>query len=735
MGYLAAPLGGTSIACALGAALGVSLHWRLREIPVRLAAIWAGCGAGWLLIKLFEKVMLTWELPSRVLGPDRLYLVTQACIAFAGWAVLLLGLRWSSQRYAVFVAAEGALAASSIVWVFVGHRQGFINRPFWLVDHWWAQGYDPLPVFLFFGVLCALVVGALAASHHHGRRSLWDLPLLVLLLTIGYLLLPPSKVKQWSEEFGKADGNGKEQRYSDKDKDKDRPKSKGRPRKGKGSEGDKSSASPSPGDKGGEGDKKDSPSFADTQPPPNNPPVAVVVFRDDYTPESGYYYFRQTAFSEYNGIKLVRSSDAAYDRDNPDGYPTHTQVEKPNGETMGIQPPQWDDSAFLHLQTRVALMTPQARPFAISNPVRFWACENPDPSRFQKAYDAESMALTLPYRQMLGKSAGDPNWDSATWAHYTEGPRDKRYKELMEKILADIKPEFKRDQFQKAIAIKLWLDENCTYSLHSRYEGSDDPVGDYLFGDRVGYCVFTAHAACYLFRAAGIPARIADGYAVPARARGNSSSLLLRAKEAHSWPEIYLEGVGWIELDIAPKKNLEPAGDPVDSGLQGMLGDMARKDQKHKTPDQPKKTIDLQQLVRQLLAQLTSAFPLSLLLTALFLMSVKLYRRWAPHIPWISRRNVSKLCYRSTLDQLADRGLVRSFGESREEFARKNRAAYPSLGALTRLHLAAALGPREIPPGEIKAAYRAVQQELDKSPKDWRYWLQFCNPVSWWSVN
>jgi len=44
-------------------------------------------------------------------------------------------------------------------------------------------------------------------------------------------------------------------------------------------------------------------------------PVAVVVFHHDYTPPMGPYYFRETAFSAYNGARLVQDASRRFDRD------------------------------------------------------------------------------------------------------------------------------------------------------------------------------------------------------------------------------------------------------------------------------------------------------------------------------------------------------------------------------------------------------------------------------------
>ena len=54
---------------------------------------------------------------------------------------------------------------------------------------------------------------------------------------------------------------------------------------------------------GQHGDPLDS--FSDFPGQPGEQPVAVVLLHDDYDPPLGYYYLRQTAFSQFNGQRLV----------------------------------------------------------------------------------------------------------------------------------------------------------------------------------------------------------------------------------------------------------------------------------------------------------------------------------------------------------------------------------------------------------------------------------------------
>ncbi len=70
----------------------------------------------------------------------------------------------------------------------------------------------------------------------------------------------------------------------------------------------------------------------------------------------------------------------------------------------------------------------------------------------------------------------------------------------------------------------------------------------FLFDLRRGFCDYYATAMVVLARAGGLPARLAVGYAQgtydPAR-----QAYVVTEADAHSWPEIYFSGVGWVAFE------------------------------------------------------------------------------------------------------------------------------------------------------------------------------------------
>ncbi|MEM1183238.1 MAG: transglutaminase domain-containing protein, partial [Acidobacteriota bacterium] len=355
---------------------------------------------------------------------------------------------------------------------------------------------------------------------------------------------------------------------------------------------------------------------------------------------------------------------------------------------------------------------------------RLMPSSNPNPMRFRRTFQVRSHVPTERYEQLLGRRPGDPSWSEAQWQHYTRAPQDPRYLELASELMGYLADDYRDDPLGQALAIKTYLDQEGIYSRQSRHADAGDPAASFLFGDLTGYCVHFAHAATYLLRSIGLPARVAAGYAVSESDRAGGSALLIRGGNAHAWPEVYLEGAGWVVVDLTPAQSLDEPMASADRQLQQMLGEMMRQGDDDEFANQLQHAFDWQTLLRRL----------GLLLAALLAVgyAVKIYRRLAPMM-WPGA--LPRLGYRATLDRLAEVGLLRRFGESREGFARRAAAQVPSLGALTEAHLRDALGSKR-PAGtsEIERAVDRAHLELRQAIPPWRRWLGILDPTAWLRV-
>ncbi|ABK02602.1 transglutaminase domain protein [Arthrobacter sp. FB24] len=125
--------------------------------------------------------------------------------------------------------------------------------------------------------------------------------------------------------------------------------------------------------------------------------------------------------------------------------------------------------------------------------------------------------------------------------------------------------------YAKAMAIQNYLRSlEFTYSLQSPVQGGYDGNGLSVLADfltqKSGYCIHFASAMAVMARLEGIPSRIAVGYA-PGRSTGATVSVPgqgalteyeVDSRDAHAWPELYFQGLGWVAFEPTPSRGVVP---------------------------------------------------------------------------------------------------------------------------------------------------------------------------------
>ena len=106
-----------------------------------------------------------------------------------------------------------------------------------------------------------------------------------------------------------------------------------------------------------------------------------------------------------------------------------------------------------------------------------------------------------------------------------------------------------------------------TYTLAPPAFGAQ-PLDNFFFDAKRGYCEHYAAALAFAARAAGHPARLVVGYQ-GGQYHAGSNYWQVRQLDAHAWVEIYVAGQGWWQVDptaaVAPER--------VESGAHDALGD------------------------------------------------------------------------------------------------------------------------------------------------------------------
>ncbi len=105
--------------------------------------------------------------------------------------------------------------------------------------------------------------------------------------------------------------------------------------------------------------------------------------------------------------------------------------------------------------------------------------------------------------------------------------------------------------YDKALAIESAL-RLLPYSLDVPAPPRErELVSWFLFDLRQGYCDYFATAMVVLARLNGVPARLAVGYATGTYDR-QTDRYVVTEMDAHSWPEVYFPGLGWIPFEPTP---------------------------------------------------------------------------------------------------------------------------------------------------------------------------------------
>jgi hypothetical protein len=138
-------------------------------------------------------------------------------------------------------------------------------------------------------------------------------------------------------------------------------------------------------------------------------------------------------------------------------------------------------------------------------------------------------------------------------------PLDPRIPALAAKITTGA-----RTPYDKAAAIENYLHAHYGYTLDLRGDPGTDPLAYFLFQKRAGHCEYFATAMAVLLRVSGVPSRYVTGF-LPGEYNDVGGDYIVRARDAHSWVEVYFPSYGWVPFDPTPP------GEPRSHGLMDRM--------------------------------------------------------------------------------------------------------------------------------------------------------------------
>jgi transglutaminase-like putative cysteine protease len=135
---------------------------------------------------------------------------------------------------------------------------------------------------------------------------------------------------------------------------------------------------------------------------------------------------------------------------------------------------------------------------------------------------------------------------------------DPIYTQLPDDVPASIRQvagEFTEDAttpYDTALALQNWFREEFTYSLEVQ-PGHGNVAMEAFLANRVGYSEQFAGTYAVMLRTLGIPTRVAVGFT--AGAETNDQEFSVRGSNAHAWPEVWFDGLGWVPFEPTPGRS------------------------------------------------------------------------------------------------------------------------------------------------------------------------------------
>ena len=142
---------------------------------------------------------------------------------------------------------------------------------------------------------------------------------------------------------------------------------------------------------------------------------------------------------------------------------------------------------------------------------------------------------------LLNVSAAELNHVYDNYLQLPENTSNRVY------ALAEDITKNKESDYEKAKAIERYFHvSGFVYTLDPRKTPrGEEAVEHFIFETKEGFCVHYASAMAILARACGLPSRYSEGY-VADEIDEESGMYIIREKDAHAYPEIYIAGYGWM---------------------------------------------------------------------------------------------------------------------------------------------------------------------------------------------
>lgn len=115
-----------------------------------------------------------------------------------------------------------------------------------------------------------------------------------------------------------------------------------------------------------------------------------------------------------------------------------------------------------------------------------------------------------------------------------------------------------KNHYEEAVRLQDWfsVDGGFQYDTQVAVGSGPGAIANFL-RKKEGFCVHFSFAMAAMARTLGIPSRVAVGFA-PGTPQ-TDGSVTVSLKDAHAWPELYFQGVGWTRFEPTPTRGVVPS--------------------------------------------------------------------------------------------------------------------------------------------------------------------------------
>jgi transglutaminase-like putative cysteine protease len=107
--------------------------------------------------------------------------------------------------------------------------------------------------------------------------------------------------------------------------------------------------------------------------------------------------------------------------------------------------------------------------------------------------------------------------------------------------------------YTEAVELQAYLADSrvYTYDTSVSADPGSNSLEDFLFRTKRGFCQQFSASMAVMARILGIPARVAVGFTAGTKQKDNS--WLVTTRDAHAWPELWFQGIGWVPFEPTPR--------------------------------------------------------------------------------------------------------------------------------------------------------------------------------------